>query len=967
MSRPDWAKLPNWVIATTLLNAAVTNGIIPAAQAQVIPDSTLPTNSVTPNNCTVCPISGGTLATDGQTLLHSFQEFSIPTNGAALFQNDPSLTNIITRVTGNLPSNIDGVISAQGNVDFFLLNPKGIIFGPNAVLQVPGSFIASSADNIVFNNGEIFSATQPNAPPLLTVSTPIGLQLGETPGEIRVEGPGTFPPSLPGLFVTPGHTLALVGGDVTVTGGTVSAPLGRLEIGSATQGTVSLTPIPTGFDLAYDSVPKFGSIHLNQGALLNTSGPGAGAVDLHGQTVVVEDGSQILAITQGPLPGEDIRITATDSVTVQGDSANGQIISRVSADTLGDGMGGDLIVDTQKLQVRDRGLLSASTGSNGAGGNLVLQVSDSIELIGTGFERLQALLLSGIQGTLDISAAESGLLAGSDGAGAAGELVIDTARLHLQDGALISTTTSGNGAGGDTFINATESVDIIGAIILTGALQGTTKEAGDLTLNTQQLTLRDGGLLQTFTLGAGNGGNLVVNASESVELLNTPAGAVAPTGIFANSIFGSGTGGDIEINTQQLTTAGGAQIGNQTGALLGPGLFPVGGPAGDVILNVEDTTSIIGLSDDGRFISGPGTSSFSDAPAGNVVLNTGNLFIQAGANISTTTFGNGPAGTLIVNATDVIELSGTGTSNPVGMIVEIPSSLVSSSGRTDFPGLVGNGAAGELQVTAGELIIRDGGAIALDSLGSGDAGTLNANANLIRLDNGGTINASTAAGSGGNIKLQTPILLLRHGSNINTNAGNADGGNIDIDTAFLIALENSDITANAQQGRGGQVSITAQNILGTDFRETLTPESDITATSALGPEFNGVVELDTPELEPDSGLVELSTALNDPTDQIVAGCPADSNNSFVVGGQNGLPSNPTQRLQTSVGWQDWRFLNDISTTTAENNFTNPEQITTGETQPLREASHVQMNKNGQIILATRSTETPRFSPQQCIR
>ena len=507
MSRLDWSKLPSygWVIATTVLSTAVTNGIVPPTQAQISPDTTLPTNSVVPDGCTICPITGGTSTTDGQTLFHSFQQFSIPTGGAALFQNDSSLTNIVTRVTGGLPSDIDGVISAQGNVDVFLLNPSGIIFGPNAVLQVPGSFVASSADDIIFNNGTTFSATQPNVSPLLTVSTPIGLQLGLTPGEIRVEGPGTFPPTLPGLFVTPGHTLALVGGDINVAGGTISAPLGRLEIGSAAQGTVSLNPIPTGFDLEYDNVPKFGSINLSQGALLNTSGPGAGAVDLQGQTVVLEDGSQILAVTQGPLTGEDVRITATDSVIVQGDSANGQIISRISADTLGDGMGGDLIVNTQQLQVRDRGLLSASTGSNGAGGNLVLQVRDSIELMGTGFERLQSLLLSGIQGTLDISAAESGLLAGSDGTGAAGELVIDTARLHLQDGALISTTTSGNGAGGDTFINAAESVDIIGAIILTGALQGTTEEAGDLTLNTQQLTLRDGGLLQTFTLGAGNG------------------------------------------------------------------------------------------------------------------------------------------------------------------------------------------------------------------------------------------------------------------------------------------------------------------------------------------------------------------------------------------------------------------------------------------------------------------------------
>lgn len=966
MFQLDWSKQTEWAM-TALLSALAINQLSLAAQAQIVPDTTLPVNSGVPNNCTVCPITGGTLASDSQTLFHSFQEFSVPTGGAALFQNDPALTAIITRITGNLPSDIDGVIAAQGNVDLFLLNPNGIVFGPNAVLQLPGSFLASSADSIVFAGGR-FSAVTPNAPPLLTVSTPIGLQMGTAPGEIRVEGPGSFPPVLPGLFVNPGHTLALVGEEVTISGGTVSAPSGRLDIGSAAQGTVSLDPVVNGFDLGYDTVAGLGAINLSQGALLNTSGTGGGDIDLQGQTLLVEGGSQVLAVTLGPLPGGDLRITATDSVTVQGASADGQVISRLSTDTTGDGMGGDLIVDTRQLSVRDRALLSASTAGNGNGGSLILRATDSIELSGSGFATLETLFLSGIQGTLDISAAESGLLAGSDGSGAAGQLVIETTRLHLEDGALISTTTSGNGAGGDTVIEASESVDIIGSIILTGTLQGTTQDAGDLTLDTQRLVLRDGGLLQTFTLGAGDGGDLVVNASESVELLNTPAGSVVPTGIFANSIFGTGTGGNIEITTQQLTTTGGAQIGNQTGALLGPGLFPVGGPAGDVVLDVEGTTSIIGLSSDGQFISGPGTSSFSGSPAGDVVLNTGNLFIRDGANISTTTFGDGPGGTLIVNVDNVLDISGSGISNLLGMRVEIPSSLVSSSGRADFPGLVGNGAAGELQVTAGELIIRDGGAIAIDSLGNGDAGTLNATANLVKLDDG-TITAATATGAGGNVLLQTPILLLTEGSHITTDAGNANGGNITIDSIFLIALDNSDITANAQQGRGGQVSITAQSILGTAFRENLTPESDITATSELGPEFSGVVELNTPELDPDSGLVELPTTINDPTNQIVAGCPADNNNSFVVGGQNGIPTNPTQQLPPSGGWQDWRFLDStephtVEPPTVEDNLSAAESTAT---QPIREASHVQLNPKGQVVLVAEIAEAPSFNPQSCLR
>ncbi|MEM1254722.1 MAG: filamentous hemagglutinin N-terminal domain-containing protein [Cyanobacteria bacterium P01_H01_bin.21] len=951
-------------VMAALLSTLITNGVSSAAQAQIIPDTSLPANSAVPNGCTICPITGGTLSRDNQTLFHSFQQFSIPTGGAALFQNDPALATIVTRVTGGDISNIDGAIAAQGNVDLFLLNPNGIIFGPNAVLQVPGSFVASSADSIVFDNGSFFSATTPNAPALLTVSAPVGLQLGATPGEIRVEGPGIFPQILPGLSVSTGNTLALVGGNVSVIGGTVSAPTGRIEIGSAAQGTVSLTPVANGFDLEYDEVQNFGAIELSQGALLNTSGAGSGDIDLQGQTIVVEDGSQVLAVTLGPLPGGDLRVTATDSLTVQGASANGQVISRLSTDTLGDGMGGDLIVDTRQIEVRDRGLISASTAGNGAGGNLTLRATDSVELSGAGFATLQSLLLSGIQGTLDISAVESGLLAGSDGTGPAGQLSINTARLRLQDGAIISTTTSGNGAGGDAMITATESVEIVGAIFLTGTLQGTTQDAGNLNLDTQRLVLQDGGLLQTFTFGTGNGGDLVVNATESVELLNTPKGAIAPTGIFASSIFGTGPGGDIKINTQQLTMRGGAQIGNQTGALFGTGLVPFGGPAGNVILNVGDTTQIIGFSPDGRFGSGPGTTSFSGSVAGDIVLNTGNLFIRDGANIATATFSDGPGGTLIVNVDNVLEISGTGTSQPLGEPVELPSGLNSSSGRTDFPGLLGSGAAGTLQVRANKLIVRDGAAISLASLGDGDAGTLTVDANQIQLVNG-TINAATQSGAGGNVTLQAPVLLLTDGSSINTNAQNADGGNIDIDTVFLIALENSDITANADQGRGGQVSITAQSILGTTFRETLTPDSDITATSELGPEFSGVVELNTPELEPDSGLVELPATVNDLTNQIVAGCPADSNNRFVVGGQNGLPTNPTQRLESSGGWQDWRFLETVTPTTTPGN----NQATTNAAiaQPLYEADHVQVNDKGQTVLGASATEPSRlgYHPGDC--
>ncbi len=114
-------------------------------------------------------------------------------------------------MTGGSISNIDGLLRANGAANLFLINPNGIIFGPNARLDVGGSFVGSTASSLNFADGSFFSATAPQATPLLTVSVPIGLQYGGTAGGIQVRE--SF------LQVRTGQTLALMGGDVSVEGG----------------------------------------------------------------------------------------------------------------------------------------------------------------------------------------------------------------------------------------------------------------------------------------------------------------------------------------------------------------------------------------------------------------------------------------------------------------------------------------------------------------------------------------------------------------------------------------------------------------------------------------------------------------------------------------------------------------------------------------------------------------------------
>jgi filamentous hemagglutinin family protein len=152
------------------------------AQSQIVPDRTLGAESsqVIPNvnNLPVEVINGGAIR--GANLFHSFEEFNIAQGRRAFFFSpSPTIQNILARITGRNPSQILGILGTFGNSNpnLFLINPNGLIFGPNARLSIGGSFIASTASNVVFADGTLFQATPSQPSPLLTISVPIGLQL----------------------------------------------------------------------------------------------------------------------------------------------------------------------------------------------------------------------------------------------------------------------------------------------------------------------------------------------------------------------------------------------------------------------------------------------------------------------------------------------------------------------------------------------------------------------------------------------------------------------------------------------------------------------------------------------------------------------------------------------------------------------------------------------------------------------
>jgi filamentous hemagglutinin family protein len=361
-----------WIASSIALGCLVT---FSPSQAQIVPDNTLPVNSSVTPVCTVCTIEGGTVR--GANLFHSFSEFSVPTGGEALFNNALQIEKIFSRVTGSNISNIDGLIRANGTANLFLLNPNGIIFGAGARLDIGGSFLATTASSFKFPDGSKFSATNPTAPPLLTISVPMGLQFGGTPNQIVVQGSS--------LTVQQQKTLALLGRDVTIAGGTLKAPTGRIELGSVTgQGQVSLTPTGTGIALGYDGVSSFGDIQLSQAALVDISSDvGGGDIQVQSRRFTLTDGSRFYSFNWGSQPGGTITVNASESVELAGTGTYVQDVQRFAIGQLypanlqnglfsvsfGTGAASNIKINTPSFVARNGAFVLSSTFGQGQGGN----------------------------------------------------------------------------------------------------------------------------------------------------------------------------------------------------------------------------------------------------------------------------------------------------------------------------------------------------------------------------------------------------------------------------------------------------------------------------------------------------------------------------------------------------------------------------------------------------------------------
>ena len=820
-----------------------------------------------------------------------------------------------------------------------------------------------------------------------------------------------------------GETGSGQGGKINITTGTLSLTHGaQLRSSTGGQGDAGSIIINAREHASFDGTSADGEKPSDAiSSVLDTGHGRGGNVQITAGSLSVSNGARLRTDTSGQGDAGRVIIDVRDRVSLN----NGDIFSTVeqsgvgqggkiniatgalsvinggklSASTFGQGNAGDIRVDTNSLSLSSGGELRSTTSGRGNSGNIIINAPDHISIDGVGSNGdLSSGVFTNVQAT---------------GHGQGGKIDITTGSLSLTNSGELSSTTSGQGDAGNITINALNRISIDGVSPNGDSSSGvfTTVEetghgrGGNIHVNTDSLSLTNGGQLIAITLGQGDAGNVTVNANLSVLV----SGVDRRSRIFSAISTGTDSlsnvrGGDIQVTTPFLTIANGAIVDART---------------------------------------------YTARPGGNIFLNADTLSILNGGQVSTTNSSAGRAGNITVN-TDRITLSGRSSAsqqNPTEYESRGESGLFANTRPNS------QGQGGTINITTRQLNVRDSARIATNSQGTGQAGNLNITAHSVSLDRGnitaetvssqggsirlrdletlqvnnGSISASTRSGQGGDLRINSDsvvlnnsnlavaatdrrgqagnlavttndmrlnqsqltaqtrsargdganirlqeidrLLYLQNGSQISARAfDNANGGNVAINAGngFVVARtgesQNNDIIAKASGGNGGQVSITAQGILGLEQRPStpVNTTNDIDVSSDQG--LQGTVTLNIPNVDPSRGLTELPTVPIDATNQIADACPttvqeADRLGSFIVSGRGGLPPSPIDLLSEDNVLTEWVTSRPESRATVEVPTALPNQA-------IVEAQGWVKGENGEIRLVAKSP-TSTFNLENC--
>ncbi len=546
----------------------------------------------------------------GQNLLHSFSEFSIGSGDTALFTADPGLitARIISRVTGGAVSELSGTLASDVNgADLYLLNPNGVILGPEGAIDTQGSVYLSTASSLSMLPDDPEGLLTFTGDVRLAVAEPIAFGFFDAPASLVIDGTS--------IDLAGTRSLSLSAGDLNATGATVTTG-GSVELAAVQNGT--LTPFQ-------DALPA-----------------GSGSV-------VLRD-TEISTSTQGQRNAGDVRLRSGGSITMEGGT--------MSSFTLGDGDAGDVLLSATVIDLENGAFISSASGpadiggggggsgsgggsgggSGSGGGGSGGGGSGSGGGGSGGGNSGGAGEPAGAGGDVTLIAAERitarqnvNLGANSNAAGDAGTLHLQAPVVELLNGSRIASAAASSGNAGRIEIEASDRVELSGTNspgdperdrgtrITASSAFTASGDAGSIDIRTGTLILDDGARISSSTSGIGDGGFIHIQATDSVQLSGrrgdgSPSSIRAATEVEEEEISGNlgnrtGRAGEIVVETPLLTMADDTEIRSTTAlpgvggrilidaaelqldnALIKAGSVGEGsGDAGDVLIGVRDS------------------------------------------------------------------------------------------------------------------------------------------------------------------------------------------------------------------------------------------------------------------------------------------------------------------------------------------------------------------------------------------
>jgi filamentous hemagglutinin family protein len=873
-----FAPLFRWLGATSAIAFTFILVLPPVLAQSIIPDQNV--KPADRSRVIQDVIPGIDVITDGarrgSNLFHSFSQFNVLEGRGAYFDDPAGVNNIFSRVTGGSRSEIMGTLGVLGSANLFFINPNGILFGPNASLSVQGAFVATTANAITFENGQIFDTTNPEVSQLLAVNPRAFLfnQIAAQP-QNSIENQGS-------LRVPTGQNLVLLGGtvaptptatgNVLINGGSLFAPSGRIEVGSVGgSGRVMLNP---DFSLDFPPTLERTDVLLANGAVLNVRNNTAGDITVNARTIELSGASRIRAGLDSGLGFEgsqagDIALDATDNIQLREGSGVADIV-----DTSAVGNAGNIRINTGSLNLDDNSVFNTSAfpSSQGRAGNIFITARGDVSI--------DHAFINAIN---------------NSGKGDAGSITIRSNAFALTGGSVINTSNAlSEGNAGNISITANSNVVLSQGSGLEAAIGSSKGNGGSISISGSSISLLENASLYTLVANLPNSGaNNIPSAQGNAGAISLTAQTVNVDNSRISSVSEGGDGGNVSIQAEagsvHLTadpvnsfldvrngnigtssarntsgavsiTTGSLTLQNfsiVTGVIDSSGTTE-SGTAGNLsvmatnsldLLNSQLYTGSLGGGQGGNItIMSPhidlregsiiDPANFGSGAGGAITITTNQLQIQSGSDIGVSSNQEANSGDITIAARDFVEVAGStilrlpdvippGFNFPVDPSLP-PNSLLSLSRLSTS---ADSGVAGKLRIDTGRLIIRGGGQVTTRSIGSGTGGRL-----MVNASDSVEVSGTTPAVGGTGMQFLPSALGT-------DNFGGGKSGDVEIRTNQLTVRDGGQVsTATRETGQGGQMTINATNFIEVSGTAPEEPSSGIGSSSAITTETSGTGE-----------------------------------------------------------------------------------------------------------------------------